>query len=281
MKPPPSKFVLRTGDNCEIDSNHLLEVFGEGRRRFVAVLRGFGSDDWAQPTRCPAWSAHDVVRHLCDCNTVSTAVLSGRNRGALDIGAGFDPRTTPQHWMKASVCERPDATLGRLVATTQELLDLARGQLAGGRPLEVRLPYGQMDWTALVLHALWDSWLHERDVLLARGAEHPTDDDAAFYVAGYGLFIAAAVAFLFGEQVQEKLTLGGCGSGVFNLDAVGAVTLSASRVATVGPPAPEFTDALAGRGRVAAALRNVPSRSRPALSRLAELFNTPVADGDE
>jgi hypothetical protein len=38
-----------------------------------------------------------------------------------------------------------------------------------------------MDRTVLVLHAFWDSWIHERDVLLARGTEHPTDDDAALY----------------------------------------------------------------------------------------------------
>jgi hypothetical protein len=28
-----------------------------------------------------------------------------------------------------------------------------------------------MDWTVLLLHLFWDSWIHERDVLLARGAD--------------------------------------------------------------------------------------------------------------
>ena len=49
-----------------------------------------------------------------------------------------------------------------------------------------------MDWTVRVLHGFWDSWLHERDVLLARGDEHPTDGDPTVYAAAYGLFIAAA-----------------------------------------------------------------------------------------
>jgi len=35
-----------------------------------------------------------------------------------------------------------------------------------------------MDWTVLLLHLFWDSWIHERNVLLARGAKHPTADDA-------------------------------------------------------------------------------------------------------
>ena len=49
-----------------------------------------------------------------------------------------------------------------------------------------------MDWMILVLHAFWDSWLHERDVLLAQGRDHPTDGDATGYAAAYGVFIAAA-----------------------------------------------------------------------------------------
>jgi hypothetical protein len=71
-----------------------------------------------------------------------------------------------------------------------------------------------------MLHAFWDSWIHERDVLLARGTGHPTDGDATAYAAAYGLFIAAAVASMLGDQVQEKLTLGGDGGG-FDLDCRG------------------------------------------------------------
>ena len=124
-----------------------------------------------------------------------------------------------------------------LVATTEELVGLARGRLAEGGRFDVRLPYGPMDWTILVLHVLWDSWIHERDVLLARGAEHPTDGDATGYAAAYGIFISAAVASMFGDQVREKLSLGGDGGGL---------------------------------------LGALPASSRTALSHLADFFNTPV-----
>ncbi len=63
-----------------------------------------------------------------------------------------------------------------------------------------------MDWTVLVLHAFWDSWIHERDVLLAHGTDHPTSGDATAYAAAYGLFIAAAVASMLGDQVRQQLT---------------------------------------------------------------------------
>ena len=133
-----------------------------------------------------------------------------------------------------------------------------------------------MDWTVLVLHAFWDSWLHERDVLLARGREHPTDGDATVYASAYGLFIAAAVAAMFGGQVQEKLTLGGDGGGVFELDSRDGVTLTVTRVTTAGPPAAEVTDALAGRLPATTALGDLSASSRATLLRMANFFNTPV-----
>jgi len=276
-KIPPGKLLLRTAGACDFDPQHLLEVFGEQRRRFVAVLQGFGPDDWAAPTRCADWSAHDVVRHLCDGNAIATR--AGPDDHTLDIAAGFDPRITPRGWLTASAGESPDATLTRFVATSGEVIALLRTRLAQKRRFDIRLPYGPMDWTVLVLHGFWDSWLHERDVLLARGTDHPTDDDATAYATAYGLFIAVAVASMFGDQVQEKLTLGGDGGGAFDLDTRGAVTLIVTRVATGGPPAAQVTDALAGRVQATAVLGDLPASSRAALSHLADFFNTPVEQG--
>jgi uncharacterized protein (TIGR03083 family) len=266
--------LLRTAGPCDLDAEDLLEVFGAQRGRFAAVLQGFGPDDWAAPTRCADWSAHDVIRHLCDGSAITAA--AGPDDRTLDVAAGFDPRITPRAWLSASAGESPGATLSRFVATTQEMLAVLHARLAQNRRFDVRLPYGPMDWTVLVLHAFWDSWLHERDVLIPRGIEHPTDDDATAYATAYGLFIAAAVASMFGDPVQEELTLGGDGGGVFGLDSRGAVTLTVTRVSTAGPPPAQVTDALAGRTRTAAVLGDLPASSRAALSHLADFFNTPI-----
>jgi uncharacterized protein (TIGR03083 family) len=139
----PGQLLLRTAGACDLDPGHLLDVFGEQRQRFVTVLRGFGPDDWAAPTRCADWSAHDVVRHLCDCNALAAG--AGPDDRTLDITAGFDPRITPRGWLTASVGESPGATLGRFAATTEELLALLRARLAQNRRFNVRLPYGPMD----------------------------------------------------------------------------------------------------------------------------------------
>jgi uncharacterized protein (TIGR03083 family) len=270
----PCELLLRTAGTCEIEPGHLLQVFGEQRKRFVAVVRGFGPDDWAAPTRCADWSAHDVVRHLCDANTHLAGTSPGDRR--LDITAGFDPRVTPRRWAAVTADESRDVTFRRFMTTTEEMLGQLRAWLAEDRRFDVHLPYGVMDWTVLALHAHWDSWLHERDVLLAQGREHPTDDDATFYATAYGLFIAAAVAPLFSDQVQEKLMLGGDGGGIFDVESRGATTLDVTRMVTAGPPAAQVTDALAGRSADAAVLSGLSAVSSTALLRMADFFNSPV-----
>jgi uncharacterized protein (TIGR03083 family) len=266
--------ILRTNGGCEFDPGHLLDVFGEQRQRFVTILRGFGPGDWAAPTRCVLWSAQDVVRHLADNNRNAVAIEPGDRM--LDTTAGYDPRVTPRTLLAASAGESPEATLARFVATTEERFARDRVRLAQGLRFDVRMPYGPMNWTIRMLHGFWDSWLHERDVLLARGMEHPADDDATGYAAAYGLFIAAAVASMFGAQVREKLTLGGAGGGVFELDHSDGVTLIATQVDVAGPLAAEATDALAGRAPVAAVLGDLPASSCAALSGLGDFFNTPL-----
>ena len=270
----PGTLSLRTAGACEFDPEHLLEVFGKQRQLFAAVLRQFGPDDWAAPTRCADWSAQDVVRHLCDGDAIGIA--AGPGDRTLDVTAGFDPRITPRRWLAASAGESPDATLGRFAATTGELLGTGRYRLAQRVRFDVCLPYGPMDWTVRLLHRFWDSWLHERDVLLARGAEHPTDSDATAYATTYGVFIAAAAASMFADPVQAKLTLGGDGGGTFEVDDRSGVTLTVGRGNTAGPPAAQVADALAGRTPVAAVLGDLPPSSRTALSHLADFFNTPV-----
>jgi len=267
----PATLLLQTEGECDIDPERLFDVFSEQRQRFVTILRGFGPEDWVARTRCTDWSAHDVVRHLCDANVLITR--SSADDSTLDVTAGFDPRVTPGEWLRASAGESPGASLERFVATTEDLLALARSRLAERRRFDVPLPYGQMDWTVVVLHAFWDSWVHERDVLLARGDEHPTNDDATFYATSYGLFIAAAVALMFGDPVEEQLKLD---DGVFNLASRGDVTLMVTRVTTAGHPAARVADVLAGRRQIDGALDAVPTQSRGALLRMADFMNAPV-----
>jgi uncharacterized protein (TIGR03083 family) len=264
---------LQTSGGCDFDPEHLLGVFSQQRQRFVTELQGFGPADWAAPTRCTEWSAHEVVRHLCDTN-MNAMAIAPEDR-TLDVSAGYDPRITPRKWLTSSDGETPEGTLRRFLETTQERFAGDRARLAQGDRFDVRLPYGPADWTVRMLHGFWDSWLHERDVLLAKGREHPTDGEATAYATAYGLFIAAAVASRFGAQVHERLTFGGNGGGVFDVDNRDGVALTVTREATAGPPAAQVADALAGRAS-GEALGDLPASSRTALLLMADFFTTPA-----
>jgi uncharacterized protein (TIGR03083 family) len=266
--------LLQTGGRCDFDPERLLDVFSQQRQRFVTQLQGFGPADWAAPTRCTEWSAHEVVRHLCDTN-MNAIAIEPEDR-TLDVSAGYDPRITPRQWLTASAGEPPEVTLSRFLETTDERFAGDRARLAQGHRFDVRLPYGPADWTVRMLHGFWDSWLHERDVLLARGGEHSTDGDATAYATAYGLFIAAAVASRFGGQVQERLTLSGDGGGVFEVDNRDGVTLIATRKTVPGPSAAQVADALAGRAPAADVLGDLPASTRTALLYMADFFTTPV-----
>jgi hypothetical protein len=91
------------------------------------------------------------------------------------------------------------------------------------------------------------------------------------------VFIASAVASgLAGDQLQQQLTLGGAGGGVFDIDTHGAVIVTATRPTVAGPPAAVVADALAGRSPIDQALPDLAPGSRTALARLGDLFNTPI-----
>jgi hypothetical protein len=138
-----------------------------------------------------------------------------------------------------------------------------------------------MDWTVLVLHGLWDAWVHERDVMLLRDTEHRSHDDATFYATVYGLFLAAAVASVFsGDEFRQQLTLGGVG-GVFDIDTHGEVVVTATPMTVQGQSAALVVDALAGRSPIDHALPDVAPSSRAALSRMAVFLNTPVEQGSD
>ncbi|MFY1636919.1 maleylpyruvate isomerase family mycothiol-dependent enzyme [Solwaraspora sp. WMMB335] len=274
----PHALLLRTAGGCDLNPERLLGVFVEQRRRLLTDLRSFGPEQWSAPTRCPQWSVQDMVRHLCD---VTRAIAAGPGDRTFDLTAGFDPRTTPSRWLAASAGESPAASLDRLAAVTDEAFAVARDRLARDERFDVVLPYGAMDWTVLVLHVLWDSWLHERDIFAALDVDRPVDVEATSYATAYGLFIAAAVAQMVGDRARQRLELGGDGGGIFELDthhsvhSVHSVALTATWLASAGPPAAEVTDALAGRGP-ADVLDVMPAEARTALTRLATVFTMPV-----
>ncbi len=148
------------------------------RRRLGEVLAGLDEQQWATPSRCEGWAIRDVIAHLVGTNKFFTfSIASGLAGTPTRLLSGFDPVATPAAMV--------DAMAGR---STSELLDVynegfeALAETIGDLDAESWLllaeaPPGYLAIHAVVLHALWDAWVHERDILLPLGRVQVFEND--------------------------------------------------------------------------------------------------------
>ena len=167
------------------------------QRRFAAVLATFGSDQWASRTRCERWSVRDVVVHLVGANELwRSSVTAGRSGAATRLFEFFDPVTTPPRLVDAVEGWTRFEALARYVEATDAVAAAVAGLDVEAWSQTGESPLGHVSLRLVVLHALWDSWIHERDVLLPLGLTPIVEPDEVVacltYAAALGPALLAA-----------------------------------------------------------------------------------------
>lgn len=168
------------------------------RRRLAALAAGLDGDQWDAPSRCDAWSVRDVLSHLVTTNEFWAFAVAGARAGEpTRVLATFDPVATPAALVDAARAQPPDEVLDRFVATTEALAAALDGLDAEGWDRPGEAPPGHVPLRAVALHALWDAWVHERDIALPLGlatVEEPDEVAASLgYAAALGPAFAAAI----------------------------------------------------------------------------------------
>ena len=165
------------------------------RRRLAAVLSSFTAEQWAHPSRCEGWSNRDVIVHLESTNAFwAFAIGAGVSGEATRFLATFDPVASPAQLVADSTSVSTEDLLERFVASTESLA--AALQALGDEDwlALAEAPPGHISVSAVVHHALWDSWVHERDVLVPLGIAGVVDADEVAaclrYVAALGPALA-------------------------------------------------------------------------------------------
>ena len=140
------------------------------RRRFGDFLSNLDDAQWLAASRCERWSVRDVVAHLVGTDQFwvlsVTAALAGAPTRFLD---GFDPAVTPA----ALVDGMQDMAAAEVLASYLEGIETLAATITGldedqwSRPAEA--PPGHVPLHVMARHALWDAWIHERDVVLPLG----------------------------------------------------------------------------------------------------------------
>ncbi|MET0904181.1 MAG: maleylpyruvate isomerase N-terminal domain-containing protein [Acidimicrobiales bacterium] len=161
------------------------------RRRLEALLDGLRDDEWRQPSRCDAWSVQDVITHLVSTNRFwalsITQALAGEPTRFL---ASFDPVASPAQLVDTTRGTPPADTLAAFRASNAEMLDAIEALDDNGWDSVGEAPPGHVPVWLVADHALWDCWVHERDIVLPLG--RPPVEDAheiitcLRYAAGLG-----------------------------------------------------------------------------------------------
>ncbi len=191
-----------------------LEPVGEHpvlrqRQRLIDTLRTFTADEWQHPTRCDGWTVQDVASHLASTNGF----------WALSIGAGlageptrflatFDPVATPAQLVDRSRGASPADTLTELEVSGAALEAAVSGLDDAGWATLAEAPPGHLPIRQVADHALWDCWVHERDILLPMGRTPVVDEDEVRCCLRYGAALGSAF----------ELTAGAPGRGVTGVE---------------------------------------------------------------
>lgn len=258
--------VLPVRADCSTEE--VLAAHAAHRARLLDRLRSLPDAAWEGATRCDGWSVRDVVTHLITVDQFFGAAwklgLAGDPPRLLE---GFDPNRTPQQVMQAAA--RPDAatTLAAFEESTDRLIRAAASVPSDRWTMPTEVPPGFVPWTFSLLHAFWDSWVHERDVFVPLGAPGPPEPDEVRLTGLYALVLCGLMHLRAGRTIRFELPLDGPGGGTYVLDVSGEVAAGwrPGAASSVGG-AVAVLESITGRGSLGPQLP-------PGLDALARVLN--------
>ena len=165
------------------------------RRRFAEVLSTLSPAQWATPSRCEGWRVQDVVAHLTGTDQFwALSIGSGLAGSPTRVLASFDPKATPAAMVDAVRDAAPADTLAAYLRASEALCTMVEALDGEGWTALAEAPPGHVAVSAAVHHALWDAWVHERDVLVPLGIAQAEEADEVLASLRYAASIGAGFA---------------------------------------------------------------------------------------
>ena len=171
------------------DLGDLVEPWTRHRQRFLDALTALDEDAWRTPSRCDGWDARGVALHLSSADMFfAVSLTSGAAGNPTDFLADFDPTSTPA----AMVASEGDLSGAEVLERFRKGHDSLVGAVnaVDDWTAVAESPMGQVSSRLVLAHALWDSWLHERDIFEPIGQAVPVLDDELRAVTWYALTMA-------------------------------------------------------------------------------------------
>jgi uncharacterized protein (TIGR03083 family) len=178
------------------------------RRRFEALLASLDDAAWSSQSRCDGWTVQDVVAHLIGVNDFwAASVRAGLAGEPTQILAGFDPAATPPLMVAPMRALAPRDVLERFVASNDAFLGAIEALDDREWTMLAECPVGHVPIRLLAHHALWDCWVHERDVALPLERTAPAEPDEVGSSLRYVAALGPAFAISSGETIAEVVTV--------------------------------------------------------------------------
>lgn len=202
----------RYGEQPVLDGEHFIgDASGSlirQRRRLAGILATLDAEQWAKPSRCALWRVRDVVAHLMGINQLwSMSIAGGRAGRPTRLFNGFDPVTTPCLLLDDVRDWSPSAVLDGFVETTESLADMVGDMDPDEWSSTGETPLGHVSLHLVAVHALWDGWIHERDVLLPLRLAPVEEPDEVLACLMYAAAIGPALLATNGSTRCRTMTV--------------------------------------------------------------------------
>jgi uncharacterized protein (TIGR03083 family) len=178
------------------------------RGRLQAMLVDLGDDDWSSASRCDGWTVQDVVAHLVGVNFFwHASVRAGLGGTPTRVLAGFDPATTPASMVAAMRELAPSEILDQFVTSNEAFLGVLTELDDTGWTTLAESPAGHVPIRLVAHHALWDCWIHERDIALPLGLTPPAEPDEVGSSLRYAAAVSPALAIGNGRALAGRFAV--------------------------------------------------------------------------
>ncbi len=246
------------------------------RRRLATTLATFTDEQWAHPSRCEGWSNRDVIVHLDSTNSFWALAISAGLQGApTQFLATFDPVASPAQLVAGAADRTTEEVLASFTASASALADLWASLGDDGWAATAEAPPGHVSVSIVTHHALWDSWVHERDILLPLGIAPAEEADEIEACLRYAASLGPAFAVNNGTALRGFLGINVTQPSVSAVVEVGDHV----HVCCIGEPEPDVTltggavallEALSIRTPLE---QSIPEEHRWMLTGIAEVFD--------
>lgn len=178
------------------------------RRRLEGVLRELSEAEWHTESRCEGWSVQDVIIHLSSTNSFwAFSISAGLAGDPSTFLSTFDPVASPAELVERAQGTSVAHTLDEFTAGNDALSATLTGVDGPGWAIPAEAPPGHLPIRLVADHALWDAWIHERDVLLPLGRTQAVEADEVRRCLRYAVGLGRAFAVGRGDADPRSMVV--------------------------------------------------------------------------